>query len=486
MINNIENGAVLSPREKLKTFLPQLLRCDVHLIEAFVQYEKDDSPLLADTVSLLESNWEKAQEKRAERLSAQEVDMMEIIEQFNPKERIIIAKNLTTWQMSDGCTVNCSFCGLMAKREIERSFSLDSAKKFWGTYGSYFPKDQVKTVYDKSDNFDWLSRDGRHSGADLINEFASSVKDGRLFISTAVPEGSEVSIVRSILDFYQKIGEMRQDKEKKLKYFSAFRFSRTKDNKDRIDKIIKIAIDMGIPEGFLREVINIDDKIENCSKKEKGYIVKVGYLIKHPNREEDGADMYGIKNPKGLCISPSGITSESEEIATLNNRVGLKSVKLVPGSLEIAEHLDLENYKHVLDKEENFLPIIPKHTYKVYNDGEFTGIKTVESVRRDAMAFDFAFINLLNFSDFCCSERGRKLLNKSGSRCRFINEIKNDFIPRYEERKRSCLALFPTETDQQAVRIAKKLIGKIDDWLVHMNQRMEINELGKFYRTPKK
>jgi hypothetical protein len=174
-------------------------------------------------------------------------------------------------------------------------------------------------------------------------------------------------------------------------------------------------------------------------------------------------------------MSPNGFTAESQEIVTKKNPQGLRIINQTPGDLNIPIYQNRNEYQKVLDKKKNLFTLLPKHEYRTFKNGEFTGFKTIESVGRDALAFWLALDNLDEVRFWLTSKKAKKLHEEYPNLAfQMKEELEKNFIPQYEERKNSCKSLFAQETDEQAVRVATKVIGKIDDWLGHINERMGI------------
>ncbi|KKQ32545.1 MAG: hypothetical protein US48_C0022G0005 [Candidatus Levybacteria bacterium GW2011_GWA2_37_36] len=493
MINNLENetprtdqcGEIGNPidyRTKLNSFLPKLPESDANLLKNLMEYGRDNVPLLMDITNLLELNWETAQKKRNERLSAEQVDMMDILKPFNYRESIIITRNLRNWQMTDGCTGGCPQCGLRSKRRIEKEFSFDSFNRFLDKYGKYVSRNRkLVGFYRKSDPFDWVSGNGEYNYSTGVESFIDSTKNNTLITTTSVPEGSELAIIGFMIFMYSRVGEMEKQGQKRLDRFTGIRFSRKRNNKERIEKIMQTLKDLPMPEYFMKKIVKIIDREDNV--KEKGVIYdkfkNVGYFANNQNEHDYRSDIVGIQDADLLVLSPSGITAESMEIVTPDNPEGVRSVKIKPGMLEIPEFLDIYTYSHILDMKDNYHSLLPKLKYRIYKNGKFTGIKTVESVGRDALTFECFLRNLEDVGGWFLSRGGRKYYERHPKHIpNFRNHIKIDLVPEYEERKRNYVSLFARETNRQVVKVATKLIGEIDDWLAHMNEKLGLSESG--------
>lgn len=484
------------PRVKLRAALPNLSPLDAYFIENVLDSESKDDPLfnkarytrvLKSFVDLIGDNPQKNKENFEQRKAVERVDLMNVMSSFNSKEQRVIAKNLVGIQMTDGCTVGCPFCGAEAKKGIEKAFTFESYQQFMEKFGKNLPWKVV--LYHNSDPFDWVSEDGKYDYTDLTETFFENARENRfLYTSTAVPEGSEIAIVKFLfLSYFRDIDRVRD----KLPTDTMFRFSQTKDNADRVHKIMKVLTSFGISEKVLKAMILIVDKEAGVDGKldkgtKRGHILSVGYFINHPQRDEEGDDLFGINCSDSLRIAPQsvkqvrgktveigGVTSESMEAVTIANPLGLRQEKITPGFFEVPKRFYHEDFTYPIGrKADSFFRMIPKQTYLVYEKGRLSGERVVESVRRDLLTFATALVDLEILSDMYLSKDGRKVLVKDTKRTtEIVNSIK-DFSREFEGRRKSCLALFDEEADEQAKRVAIKKIGEIKDWLSNVDTRL--------------
>lgn len=486
------------PRVKLRNVLPDLPLLDAHFIENILDSEEGDplfrkasyTRLLKSFVDLIGENPQRNKELFEQRKAIERVDLMQLMDTFNPREQRVIARNLVGIQMTDGCTVGCPFCGAEAKKGIEKAFTFESYKQFMEKFGKSLPWRVV--LYHSSDPFDWVSEDVKRDYTDLTETFFENSDEKRfLYTSTAVPEGSEIAIVKFLFLSYLRDLERVEDK---LPIDTMFRFSQTADNKDRVHKIMKVLASFGISEKVLKAMIlRIDKEAGENGEVDKGarrgHILNIGYYIKHPQRDEEGDDLFGIncsdslriapqsvKQVRGKTIEIGGVTSESMEAVTIANPLGLRQAKIKPGVFEVPKRFYHEDFTFPLGRRvDSFFRMIPKQTYLIYENGRLSGEKVVESVRRDLLTFATALVNLEILSDMYLSRDGREVLMKDTKRTAEIIESIKDFGTEFEERKRSCLALFEAESDEQAKRVALSKIEKIEDWLANIGERLGLN-----------
>lgn len=322
-MEQVEADQLLNPRQRLENLLPKLPRQDAVFASAIMSDPQAPKTLFENMAKIIETNFEKAQEKRGERQSAERMDVMEVLKPFSGKERIIIARNLRSMQMTIGCTGGCAWCGAEANRHIEKSFTFDSYKEFMKQYGRYLPRGSNFILYDASDPFDWVGEDGKFSYVDLVNTFGKYSRNRKLFTSTSLPEGSELSFASFMLSYWIDLFDKKSVEEiEKVNYLSGIRFSQRKANEERIGTTLQLLGDLGIGKKFIDATVKIADREGGNSIKKKTKFTNTGYFIDQPDRVEDGRDMLGPFDCDYLCISPSGVYSGLMEAATLVNRKG--------------------------------------------------------------------------------------------------------------------------------------------------------------------
>lgn len=503
----VEKG-MMDPRVRIHQALPILPEYNARFVEVMVGIlEKSGREAdLTTSHSLLElvnlATTPEALKRQKERQLAERVDMMEILEPFSPEERVIIAKNLGAIQMTDGCTVGCPWCGVEAKRGISRAFSFEAYKRFINEFGKYVPnrKGVPFGFYEASDPFDWVSEDGESDYGTLVHFLRDKTRSKQIFTSTAAPVGTEVSIASFLASYLiRNYDRVRQGK----RLLEDFRFSVTKDNKDRVMKIMQFIKDLRLmPEKYLRNFIELRDRSEeigwdNIEPNDKdadikrGAVRNVGYYVHKPDRGD--SDCAGIACQDSLILSPlyarnirgrkvqyGGITTSSMECVTTQNSIGKRRVPVIPGRIMIPKHITNIEYEfpHQFDPKGKSFPILPKHRYNIYEDGKFAGSKNVESVRRDALAFYWAYLNLTDWDIAVKGEEGYDLnLPPDKSFNKSFSMQLEEFVSEFRKRKESCIALFDREADEEAVETAKRFIQKIEDWIADLERRIEAQKL---------
>lgn len=487
------------PHERLRRSLPYLTGHNALFVNLMLEHYGRSNKLGGVLESLAEladlSTTPQAVRRQKERQSAQRADIMEIIEPFNSKERIVIAKNLGAVQMTDGCTVGCAWCGVEAKRGVRTSFSGESYRRFIREFGKYIPKTRTFGLYEASDPFDWVSEDGKGDYGSLVRYFLENTGSKSIFTSTAVPVGSEISVALFLIEY---INRSVADAQKGRRSLEGFRFSVTKDNKVRISKIMQFIKSLKrIPEDNLKEFIElverseemVEDDVKSNGEKEamRSRIGRIGYFVHKPDRSDDDID--GTACQDSLILSPfhartirgekvrfGGIVASLMEAVTLQNSKGERSFRVLPGIMEIPVCVDGFRYMFPYEFTEwTRFPILPKHAYDVYRDGELIESKVEESVRRDALTFYWAYLNLIRWVSSMKGEE--KVDDPNAGSCTdadaaFYKDLAK-FILEFGKRRKSCTALFDSESDKEAVDVAKRYIQKIEDWIVDLAGRIQ-------------
>lgn len=495
----------VDPYQKLQDALPNLTPYNARFVKAVLHIYSDDkarerAPDFLNSLSELVdlATTPRALKRQEERQSAQRFDLMEIVEPFNQEEKIVIAKNLTSIQLTDGCTVGCAFCGVEAKPGVSKSVSKESFENFVDEFGDHLPR-RLNGIYfglyEDSDPFDWVSEDGEDDYTDLAHYFLKQTNTS-LCTSTSVPQGSELSIagflVNYILRNYDRARKKQRGKD-------MFRFSVTKDNKERVEKIMQFLGDLKfVPDDFLKGIITVVDRSEELRYEdlmqldeeniapEIQPVKRVGYFVHKPDRGED--DISGIACQDGLAIVPfysrkirgkatqfGGVLAKSLEAVTLHSSTGERKQRLSSGLMEIPQYIDRYKYDNADVDKKRYFPFLPKLTYNVYENGVFKGERVEESVRRDALAFYYSYRNITNWD---VAVRGEEDYDpNSPPDDGTFNRQLEEFMKKFRKRKKSSLSILDSESDLEAVEAVGKYIEKIEEWSTDLERRQELQDL---------
>ncbi|MEK7573016.1 MAG: hypothetical protein AAB531_01180 [Patescibacteria group bacterium] len=494
----------VDPYQKIQDALPNLPSYNARFVEAMLSIHSNTKPeekaanlirSLSELVDL--ATTPKALKRQEERQSVQRFDLMEIVEPFNPEEKIVIAENLTSIQLADGCTVGCAFCGVEAKQGVSKSVSKESFESFVDEFGEHFPR-RLNGIYfglyEDSDPFDWVSEDGEDDYTDLAHYFLKHTSTP-LCTSTSVPQGSELSIAEFLVGYTIRNYDRARKKQRRK---DMFRFSVTKDNKERVERIMQFVMDLKfVPDDFLKAIVTVVDRSDELTYDEfmkldeedvtpdMHPIRRVGYFVHKSDRGED--DISGIECQDGLTIVPfysrrirgevvqsGGVIAKSLEAVTLRSTIGARKQRLLPGLMEIPEYVSVyENENADVDKKRYF-PFLQKLAYKVYENGVFKGKRVEESVRRDALAFYFAYRNITNWD---VAVRGEEDYDpNSPPDDGTFNRQLEEFMKKFRKRKKSSLSILDSESDPEAVEAVRKYVEKIEEWVNDLERRAELQD----------
>ncbi len=233
------------------------------------------------------------------RLSASEIDIMgrdgaigelpEIIKSdlFSFKSPYV--------EITSGCTNSCSFCAFSEKKgHIRSKLSFSSTSEIMRNFAQ---AGGVVYPYYGTDPFDakWEADPEEISQRDMSDVYKifaeySKEDDSCLFVTTAVPLGEELNVLRYV------ISNIHYDTSEK----TAIRFSDTGKNTERIEAIKGL---LGQIDSSLEPTINSRKVLLNLTKdhesKRGPQLIKDGFL--------DKDDLYGPESNDGLVISPNGI-----------------------------------------------------------------------------------------------------------------------------------------------------------------------------------
>lgn len=258
----------------------------------------------------------KMEEQETESEHAREqVDIMEVVEQYSDTEKKYLFSNLFAFKTTDGCWGGCPFCSMRAKRGVKAQFTPDSLARFSKKYGGEIPRGAVPW-YD-NDFFD--------------HERPQAVFDARAWnftgLSTSLPRGSE----GKFLDFTREMFR-RHQQDPKNGSGCFIRLSVGEHNVRRIEAVIKKLRDEllaqgvppeGVAEFFQNNFRAIDRFAEN--------VTKVGYLIKEHDDIRGAAD----SGPgDGVVLGPEGFSARIAVARTIYNPTGEVVVPLLPGLVE--------------------------------------------------------------------------------------------------------------------------------------------------------
>ncbi len=127
-------------------------------------------------------------------------DLKHKLAEFEPWQRGIILENTSRVQLTDGCSIGCSGCGIGAEKGVKSIMPWDLYTELVDEMVAHWVANGT-TPYWKNEPFDYHSQ-GKNfrdayfylGGGDLIYNFLSE----SIYVQTAVPKGSEQEVLASL------------------------------------------------------------------------------------------------------------------------------------------------------------------------------------------------------------------------------------------------------------------------------------------------
>src|SRR3989344_9369611 len=418
---------------------------------------------LAQSVGFLlkEANTTLSRRKLLERGSQLTVSLDDVLAPFSEDERVILTQNLGSVQLTDGCTVGCAWCGLNALRQTTRAFSLESVNNLANKSGRGNP---FGSLYWESDPFDWV--EGGYSYLDLHSTW--SLQTGAPpFVSTAVPPGSEFSILRFIEATDEAIKLL--DTPDIISHAQRFRFSRTDKNTDRLEHMLRILRHRRVSEEFMKNML--------ISELDSDHIQNIGYFIKHPDRDEI-RDNPGITCQDAVVISPNkGVTGITMEAYTQNTPKGMSEWVISPGKMTVPLILSRTQYDTSdlpTTVNPNFVAFsfVPPVTLLHVEDGKVKKRERVHSVGREAYTFVLAAYNLRRLNISLESEGRDTLLANFPAQIDGFKRCVRGYKGKFNTRKYNATDLLE-DPNEEAVRILRAFVRYGELELAHLEATLK-------------
>lgn len=134
--------------------------------------------------------------KTTRRFAVKKIDLYkQNLNRFTEKELVVMMRSCHLIQMTDGCTVACSWCYLNAQPYIQFAISFDSIRLFIKKFSRILP--EPTRFYWATDPLDWY--DGEKSYVDLVEEFCKATENRKNIVTTtSLPMGTEFTFLRLI------------------------------------------------------------------------------------------------------------------------------------------------------------------------------------------------------------------------------------------------------------------------------------------------
>lgn len=347
-----ESVYVLLEQVKLPTSSKEYI---THVIENACQ-DPETLSIINDLLSIAKKN-----DARCElRLNMKPVDAMESFQGVSKPVLTTLLLSLYTFQMVDGCTGGCSWCGIRdVNRRPGRYFSLSSFERFIKEHGSLLPRPFC--MYEASDISEIT--DGNHTFLSWVKAVVDNSKDLSISCFTSIPAGTEFAVMEFLEYVY----------ENSLTSRVLLSISIKDDNFETWEKIKTILQKRGVSREFL-DSIKTEDR--------RGKIYSVGKAFQPEQKRLE--DLIGIVCYDGINYYPhedpsQRIRSRELVIVSSENPSGYIEEILDPkGDITIPGYIHNTGY--------GFPGVLPQVGYRRFSNGTFVegGIKT--SFQRDALS----------------------------------------------------------------------------------------------------
>lgn len=123
-------------------------------------------------------------------------NLEKVLSEFDEHQRRLIMANTGSIQLTDGCSIGCTFCGFESKKGVRDYIPFKFIEGLVKKYKTELSKSHPFLYY-ASDPFDY-DFDG-HNYIDIHNLFEKAC-DYSPFVSTAVPRGKEEFVIKTLLE----------------------------------------------------------------------------------------------------------------------------------------------------------------------------------------------------------------------------------------------------------------------------------------------
>lgn len=434
---------------------------DKRYVRDILEIDPENLELRASISYILEAaETARVRRKMNERQNSQKVSLEDVLAPFSGRERRLLGVSLAGVQLTDGCTVGCAWCGLMAERRVTKAFDLGSLRQFSGRNGKEM---KHGFLYFASDPFDWV--DGQYTFSDIHSVWSKNTRNFS-YVSTAVPEGAEFSVIRFIETTFQLDGLNRLDNLAFPSLAQMIRLSRTDKNAARIEHMLNILRIRGINEDFMRKIFVLDLS--------KG-VQNIGYFIGKSERDVlNVKDNIGIMCMDGVVISPDkGVRAMTMGMPSKRSPMGIREWTIAPGDMTIPDLCYRERYYGQLwtigGKLVPFALLPPVKLLHARN-GRIVSQEIVQSVGRDALTFALITQDLRELVSLLSEEREdflRSFSNGAEDVATQVKALRGEFT----KRKVACLA--GDCDDPEAVEFAGEYINQAEEFFDVLTKELQ-------------
>lgn len=264
-------------------------------------------------------------------------------------------------QFSPECTTNCHFCGYAEHGPLSSLFSVDSIKEYLKEYKRLHNKNNQKVntvpLYDASDPLDHPRfTDIYQACVDILGP------DFSFYVSTAVPLGSEIELLRYFMLLENK--KYTKQHERGL----SPRISRTKLNAARVDHIRNVV-------DGLYGVFNTDRLVGITRPRDGDLRLGTPEVWSARTEEIRMADINSVSCADHVIMSPSGLHFKTLQLACLQFPNGQKKEDVIT---QENDSIRIRYPDHVYNVQQEPLPEVILHTHVVDDNGKVeTNIEVV-------------------------------------------------------------------------------------------------------------
>lgn len=421
--------------------------------------------------------------KTTRRFAVSKIDIFkQHLNRYTDKELITILRACHLIQMTDGCTVACSWCYLNAQPYIQFAISFSSIRRLLKEFAHIFP--DPTRFYWATDPLDWY--DGEKSYVDLVDEFYTETKKTKSVVTTtSLPMGAEFTFLRLIqwfdknLSFKQSLSFLGDEQHylknnmmkglfyqksqsydinsffdyqiKNLFYHQkthhVLKISETDANYKRLKAIFDILQFMGISESCLSWIeVEMRDKgnFDGVRKSGRAYGWKDRETLK---------DTVSMACWDSTILFPGKIGAMEMCGVTSKTQRGLEFWLIEPGKQIIPHERVIERAEYLSNNSKTKKYLLPYLEMTEYSLGEISKRWTHYSLNRDIQAYGLLLSKILPQVEFMAKQTGRQL-------SKFIpwQEIQKQ----YKERKVISDKLLRQEKDEEIIRLVRYMIEHID------------------------
>lgn len=421
--------------------------------------------------------------KTTRRFAATKIDIFEQhLNRYTDKELITILKACHLIQMTDGCTVACSWCYLNAQPYIQYAISFASIHRLIKEFAHTLP--DPTRFYWATDPLDWY--DGEKSYIDLIEEFYKATKKTKSIVTTtSLPMGAEFTFLRLIQWFDKNIpfkqsssftgGEQHYLKDnimkglfyKKSRSFDiqslfdyqiknlfyhqkthhVLKISETDANYKRLKAIFDILQFMGISESCLSWI-----EVETRDKGNFDGIRKSGRAYGWEDRETL-RDTVSMACWDSTILFPGKVGAMEMCGVTSTTQRGLEFWLINPEKQIIPQARVIEHAEYFSNNGRKKKYILPYLEMTEYSSGVILNQWTHYSLKRDIQAYGLLLSKILPQVEFMVKQTGGQL-SEFGP----WQEIQKQ----YKKRRIISDKLLNEEKDVEIIQLVRYMIGHID------------------------